>query len=161
MQGSWSVNVKYVRRVFHRRSETLFWQAISACSVGACDVTILVNAHGHSFSTKLTRADAVYRGHAVVNFIRCGKGPNSFPDPTTLKFRLRVTAAAGKHQAWAATSLAGTMIGSSKYVSAGAHYCPADTFKAMLSASANSRGREPAIGLQPAHLDRDQGTRAT
>jgi hypothetical protein len=135
LQGSWGVNVRYVQRVFGRRSETLFWQAIPACTVGACDVTLLAKAGRHPFSVKMTRAGAVYRGHAVVSFIRCGKGANSFPDPTTLKFRVRVTAAAGQHQAWAATLLAGTMTGTSQYVSAGSYYCPAATFKAILSGS--------------------------
>jgi hypothetical protein len=139
LQGSWSVNVTYIRRVFGRRHETLFWQAIPACAAGACDVTVLVKAGGgHSFSAQLARAGAVYRGHVLANFIRCGKGSNSFPDPTTLTFRVRVTAAAGKHQWWAATSVAGTMTGTSQYVSAGAYYCPASSFKAILSGSAVS-----------------------
>ena len=133
LQGSWSVNVKYIQRVFGRRSETLFWQAIPACTVGACDVTLLAKAGRHPFSVELARAGAVYQGHAVVSFIRCGKGASSFPDPTTLKFWVRVTAAAGKRQVWAATALAGTMTGTSQYVSAGSYYCPASTFKATLS----------------------------
>jgi hypothetical protein len=102
--------------VFGRRSETLFWQAIPACAVGACHTTLLVKAHRHPFTVQLTRAAAVYLGHADVNFIRCGKGGNSMPDPTTLKFWVRVTAAAGKRQVWAGTSLAGTMTGASQYI---------------------------------------------
>jgi hypothetical protein len=135
LQGSWSVNVKYIRRVFGRANETLLWQAIPACAVGACDVTILVKAGRHPFTAKLARAGAVYRGHVVVNFIGCGTGANSFPDPTTLTFSVRVTGAAGKHQVWAATSVAGIMTGTSQYVSSGAYYCPAQTFKATLSGS--------------------------
>lgn len=138
LQGSWTVNVKYIQRVFGRRHETLFWHATPACAVGPCDVTILVKAGNHPASAELARAGAVYRGHVVVKFIRCGSGANSFPDPTTLTFSVRVTAAAGKHQWWAATSLAGTMTGTSQYVSAGAYYCPAHTFKAILSGSAVS-----------------------
>jgi hypothetical protein len=86
LQGSWGVHVKYIRRVFGRRSETLFWQAVPAWTVGACGVTLLAKAGRHPFSVEMTRAGAVYRGHAAVSFIRCGKGPGSFPDPTTLKF---------------------------------------------------------------------------
>ncbi len=39
------------------------------------------------------------------------RSQNKAADPTTLKIRVRVTAAAGEGQAWAATSLAGTMVG--------------------------------------------------
>ena len=60
-----------------------------------------------------------------------------FPDPTTLTIRVRVTAAAGQGPVWAATFLAGTMVGTSQYVSlgtsAGTYYCPANTFHATLS----------------------------
>jgi hypothetical protein len=59
------------------------------------------------------------------------------PDPTTLTIQVRVTAAAGQGQVWAATSLGGTMVGTSQYVSVptsgGIYYCSADTFHATLS----------------------------
>ena len=135
LQGSWIVRLTYTRRISIRgaRHGTLFWQAVPACAAGACDVSILVQADRHSFTASLIRAGAVYRGHVVVNFLPCGKGANSIPDPATLTFRIRVTAAAGKHQWWAATSLAGTMTENSSYVSNGASYCPASTAKATLS----------------------------
>jgi hypothetical protein len=113
LQGSWSITVKYRHRVFGRRSETLFCQAVPACATGACDATISANAHAKSFSAELTRAGVVYQGHVVVHLIRCGSAARSFPDPTTPRFRIRATAAAGRHQAWAATALAGTTTGTS------------------------------------------------
>lgn len=135
LQGSWSVHVKYIQRVFGRRSETQFWEVIPACAVGACGTTLHMTAHGNLVSVKLTRVGAGYRGRAVVNFTRCGTAGNSIPDPTTLKFRVRATAAAGEGQVWAATSLAGTMVGTARYVSTATFYCTASTFKATLSGS--------------------------
>jgi len=137
LQGAWNVDVKYIQRVFGRRNETLFWEVIPACAAGACDAMLHVKAHGHPFSMKLTRAGAVYRGHTVVGFTRRGTAGNSIPDPTTLKFRVRVTDAVGEGQVWAAISLRGTMVGTFKYVSSVAFYCPASTFKATLSGTVN------------------------
>jgi hypothetical protein len=57
---------------------------------------------------KLTRAGAVYKGRTVVNYYPCGPAGSSIPDPTMLTIRIRVTAATGQGQVWAATSLAGT-----------------------------------------------------
>ena len=134
LQGLWNVNVKYLQHVFGFAKETLTWAVTPACAVGACDAMLrATTADGDQFSMKLTRAGAVYRGQAVVNFTQCGPTGNTIPDPTTLTIRVHATAAAVKGQAWAATSLAGTMVGTSQYVSAAAFYCPADTFKATLS----------------------------
>ena len=87
----------------------------------------------YSFKLTLTRAGAVYRGHATVNFGPCGPHGKAIPDPATIKFRLRVTDAVGENQVWAATKLAGTMAGAYKFVSAATFYCPASSFKATLS----------------------------
>ena len=48
-------------------------------------------------------------------------------------FRIRVTTAAGQNQLWAASSLTGTMVGTSQYVSSATFYCPAVTVKASLT----------------------------
>jgi hypothetical protein len=89
----------------------------------------------HLVKLKLTRSGAIYRGRARDTFTRCGPAHNTIADPTTVKYRVRITAAAGEQQAWAATSLAGTMVGTTKYVSSATIYCPAVTFKASLSGS--------------------------
>jgi hypothetical protein len=135
LQGSWSVALRYHQRVFRTRNATLPGEFIPACAAGPCDVTLHVTARRYRFSVKLARAGAVYRGQTAVRFIRCGTAGNSIPDPTTLRFRVRITSAAGEGQVWAATSMAGTMTGTSGYVSAAAFYCPAHHFKATLSGS--------------------------
>ena len=50
-----------------------------------------------------------------------------------MKIRIRLTKAAGENQAWAATSLTGTMVQTAQYVSSAAFYCAASTFKASLA----------------------------
>jgi hypothetical protein len=87
----------------------------------------------HSFKLRLTRAGAVYRGHAVANFGPCGPHGNGIPDPAALKFRVRVTHAVGESQVWAAISLTGTMAGSYKHVSSATFYCPASSLRATLN----------------------------
>jgi hypothetical protein len=77
----------------------------------------------------------VYKGQTVANLDRCGPRANSIPDPITLKIRIRVAAAAGENQVWAATSLAGTMVGTSQPVSSSAFYCLASTYTASLTGS--------------------------
>lgn len=137
LQASWIVNVKYVQRVFGRASETQSWEINPVCAAGPCDTVLWATTSLDSFSVKLTRTGAAYQGRTVVNFTQCGTAGNSISDPTTLTIRVRATAAAGQGQAWAATSLAGTMVGTSQYVSAGTsagtYYCPANTFHATLS----------------------------
>jgi hypothetical protein len=135
LQGGWIINLTYPRRVPRRRHSELFWQAIPACPAGPCDVTVLVNIGPHRATAHLARAGASYQGHVVFNIVRCGHGAQSFPDPATLTFRVRVVAAAGKHQQWAATELAGTMTVSTRYVSNGIVYCRANTEKAALAGS--------------------------
>jgi hypothetical protein len=76
----------------------------------------------------------------------CGSGANSVPDPTTLKIRIHVNGALGENQVWAATSLTGTMVGSSRYVCAAAFYCTASTFRATL-AGTPGKGMPPVMGL--------------
>jgi len=72
-------------------------------------------------------------GPATANVVRCGTPGNTIPDPGTLKYRVHATAAAGQGQAWAATSLTGTLVATLRYVSSSAFYCPASTFKATLT----------------------------
>jgi len=134
LQATWTVNVKYIQRVFGRASETQSWEINPVCAAGPCD-TVLWATVGYlnSFSVKLTRMGAVYRGQTVVNYTQCGTAGNAIPDPTTLTIRVRVATAAGQGQAWAATTLTGTMTGTSQYISAATFYCPASYFKANLS----------------------------
>jgi fibronectin type III domain protein len=136
LQGPWNVSIKYIRHAsngYHGRNGTLFWDFLPACATGACGGMLHVRWGKHSFKLTLARAGAGYQGHATVNFIPCGTAGNSIPDPTTLKFRVRATDAVGESQVWAATSLAGTMVGTSKYVSSATFYCPAGSFKSTLS----------------------------
>jgi hypothetical protein len=132
LQGPWNVYAKNTHPK-RGRNGTLFWDFIPACAAGACDLVAHVKSGKHSFKLTLTRAGAVYRGHAVANFGSCGPRGNSIPDPATLKFRVRVTDAVGEGQIWTATKLAGTMAGAYKYVSSATFYCPASSFKATLS----------------------------
>jgi hypothetical protein len=134
VQGTWLVTVTYLQRVFGRPSETLTWDIIPACAEGPCDALLqATTSDEHSFSVKLTRAGAVYRGPTVVSFTACGTNGNVIPNPTTLTIQVHATAAAGQAQVWAATALAGTMVGTSQYVSTATYYCPADSFHTTLS----------------------------
>jgi len=138
LQGTWNVKVKYIQRVFGYPSDTLSWATDPVCAAGPCDVLLQVTwSDGHAVDVKLTRAGVVYRGQTLARFFQCGTSSPMFPDPTTLIIQVRVTAAAGQGQVWAATSLAGTMVGTSQYVSVpysgGIYYCSASTFHATLS----------------------------
>jgi fibronectin type III domain protein len=137
LQGLWNVYVKNIGHPPGSRNGTLVWNMIPACAAGACNVMVHVKDSKHSFKLTLTRAGAVYRGHATVGFIPCGRAPNSIPDPTTLKFRVHATNAVGEGQVWAAISMRGTLVGTSKYVSSATFYCSASTFKATLSGNPN------------------------
>lgn len=133
LQGPWNVDAKNIGSGAGGQNGSLSWQFSPACAVGACDV-ILDGQNGvHSFTMKLARAGAVYQGHTAATLYPCGSGANSFPDPATLTIRIRVTAAVGENQVWAATSWVGTMVGTYQYVSSGAFYCPASTFTASLT----------------------------
>jgi hypothetical protein len=134
LQGPWNVYSKNLTHVPGNRSGTLSWDFIPACAAGACK-SVVAHVRDGKYSVKLTltRAGAVYRGHAVANFGGCGPRGNKIPDPATVKFRVRVKNAVGEGQEWVATSLRGTMAGSYKYVSSATFYCNATNFKAALS----------------------------
>ena len=133
LQGPWNVFAKNTGHVPGGRSGNLSWDIIPACATGACNVVAHVKDGKYSFKLILTRAGAVYRGHAVANFGGCGPRGSSIPDPATVKFRVRVKDAVGEGQVWAAISLVGTMAESYKYVSSATFYCPAASVKATLS----------------------------
>jgi hypothetical protein len=133
LQGQWGVYAKNIGHIPGNRSGTLGWDFLPVCATGPCNVVAHVKDGRRSFKLTLTRAGAVYRGHAVANFGGCGPRGNKIPDPATVKFRIRVKDAVGEGQVWAATSLTGTMAGSYKYVSSATFYCPASSFKATLS----------------------------
>lgn len=133
LQGAWNIYARNVGPAHGARNGSLFWQVSPACAVGPCDVRVHEKDGRHPLKLKLIRAGAVYRGRAVINNYHCGPAGSSIPDPTTMKFRIRVTGAAGQNQVWAANSLTGTMVGTSRYVSSATFYCPAVTFKATLT----------------------------
>jgi hypothetical protein len=133
LQGSWNVYAKNTGPGPGGQNGYMTWQLSPACAAGACDVLLRVEPPGFSFTMKLTRAGSVYKGQTVANLSPCGTGANSIPDPTTLKIQIHVTAAAGKNQQWAATSLAGALVGTSPYVSSAAYYCTASTYEASLT----------------------------
>ena len=133
LQGSWNVYAKNIGHARVNRNGTLSWNFIPACATGACNAVAHVKDGKRSFKLTMTRAGAVYRGHAVANFGGCGPRGSKIPDPATVKFRIRIKDAVGEGQVWAATSLTGTMVGSYKYVSSATFYCPAANFKATLS----------------------------
>jgi Fibronectin type III domain len=132
LQGQWNVHVTNSRHAPGSRSGTLLWDVTPACAAGACDVVAHVQDGKHSFKLTLTRAGAVYRGHANVTFTQCGPLSSPMPDPATLKVRLRVTDAVGDGPVWAATSFTGTLVRTFKYVSSATFYCPAASYKAAL-----------------------------
>jgi hypothetical protein len=134
LQGSWQVYAKNGSSAPGSTNGYLTWQASPSCAVGACDVMISVtNGGSFSFTMRLVRAGAVYRGQALASGERCGSGPGSIPDPATVKIAIRVTAAVGQIQAWAATSFAGTLVGTYQYVSSAGSYCAASTFTSSLA----------------------------
>jgi hypothetical protein len=79
-----------------------------------------------SFKAKLIRNGAAYTGQAVTHF-GCGSPGSSIPYPVTLKIKIHATKATGQNVAWAATSLAGTIVMSFHYATSAAFYCPAST----------------------------------
>ena len=133
LQGSWQVYAKNIGHVPGGRNGYMSWHLSPPCAAGACDVMLRVKDGRFSFKMKLARAGAVYEGQTRASFGRCGQGGSSIPDPATVKIRIRVTQAAGEIQEWAATSLTGTMVQTSQYVSSAAFYCTASTFKASLA----------------------------
>ena len=135
LQGSWKIRLKYVRPKRGGRNGTLAGDVIPACAAGACDVVLHVPEpkYSYSFTMKLARTGARYQGHALLPYTRCGPAGNSILDPTTLKIRIRVTAAAGEGQAWLATSWAGTMVGTYHYLAGAAFYCAASTYTISLA----------------------------
>ena len=132
LQGRWNVHVKQLRRLPGSRNGTDYWHVIPACAAVVCHLVVHVKTGKYPFELTMTRAGAVYRGHVTVGFIPCGRPPNSIPDPTVLTFRVHATDAVGKGQEWVATSFAGIVVGTSKYVSSAAFYCPASKFTAAL-----------------------------
>jgi hypothetical protein len=144
MQGSWLVTVKLTQGPLSRRHWGYAWVATPACAAGACDTKLRVGAGRHAFTLKLTRAGAGYQAQVTLpNFIRCGTAGNFVWDPALMRFRLHVTAATGQSTVWAATSLAGTIVGHTQYVSAASFYCPAGTFRATFSGT-TSGDAQPA-----------------
>lgn len=136
LQGPWNVQAKPIHhRLVGLSDYAMTWQITPGCPAGACDAKVSVENGKHPFSVKLARAGAVYRGQAVLGFTICGPRGNSIPDPTTLKIKVRVTTATGQGQVWAATSLAGTMTGTTQYVSSAAFYCPAFRYRGSLAGS--------------------------
>ena len=133
LHGSWQVYGKNIGHVPGGRNGYMSWQLSPACAVGACGVMLHVKDGKFSFKMKLARAGAVYKGQTRASFRQCGRGASSIPDPTTVKIKIRVTKAAGEIQEWAATSLTGTMVQLSQYVSSAAFYCTASTYKASLA----------------------------
>ena len=133
LQGSWNVRVKYLHPASRSRNGTGTWFFSPVCTTGACDVTVSTAGGRFSFTMKLARAGARYRGRAVVNFYRCGPRGSSIPDLTTLNIRLRATHAVGEGQVWAATSWAGTMVGTYHYVSTATFYCAASSYTTSLA----------------------------
>ena len=133
LQGSWQVYAKNIGPAPGGTNGYMTWQLSPACAAGACDVMVYVTDGSFSFKMRLARAGAVYEGQTVASRSRCGSGASSIPDPATVKIEIRVTGAIGQIQEWAATSLAGTMVGTSQYVSSAAFYCNASTFKASLA----------------------------
>jgi hypothetical protein len=133
MQGSWQVYAKNIGHAPGGENGNMTWQLSPACATGACDVMLHVQDGKFSFAMKLTRAGAVYQGHADAGRGRCGPAGSSIPDPTTVKIKIRLTGALGETQEWAATSLTGTMAGTSQRVSAAGFFCNGSTFRASLT----------------------------
>lgn len=133
LHGSWQVYGKNIGHVPGGRNGYMSWQLSPACAAGACGVMLHVKDGRFSFKMKLARTGAVYAGQTRASLGRCGRGASSIPDPATVKIKIRVTKALGEIQEWAATSLTGTMVQTSQYVSSTAFYCTASTFKASLA----------------------------
>jgi hypothetical protein len=133
LQGSWQVYAKNIGQARGGRNGYMRWQLSPPCAAGACAVMLRVKDGSFSFKMKLARAGAVYKGQARASLGRCGPRASSIPDPATVEIKIRVTKATGESQEWAATSLTGTMVQTSQYVSSAAFYCAASTFKASLA----------------------------
>lgn len=138
VQGPWAVVIKIVRggtTLTGKGPKTWSeaWQVSPSCAAGACTVRLSGQWNTHAFKATLARAGAVYVGKTIANVFPCGTGPNAFPIHSTLKIRLKITAAATENQAWTATSLVGTINVASPYTASGSFYCAADTLTATVS----------------------------
>ena len=135
LQEGWTVHVRNLHGSYTGLSNGgQIWIFQPVCATGACNETLDGQLGSRPFTMKLTRTGAVYQGQAVDNAVLCGTGPSAVPDPVTLKIRLHITAAIGEKQVWAAMSWAGTMSGTTQYVSAATYYCPAGAFTATIAA---------------------------
>ncbi|MGE5133096.1 MAG: fibronectin type III domain-containing protein [Gemmatimonadota bacterium] len=139
LQGLWNINARNVRAQnihtgYNGYHGSLTWTFRPVCRTGPCAVILHGKIDGiHSITMKLSRAGAVYQGRITDVAIPCGPGANSISDPMTLRVRIRVTAAAAQDQVWAAISWAGTIAGTTQYLSAATFYCPAGNFTAVLN----------------------------
>ena len=135
LQGSWQVIAKNIGPAAGGTNGGMTWQLTPRCAAGPCGAVLRVTDGTFSFKMRLARAGAVYKGRAVANGERCGSGSSSIPDPATVTIKVRITRAVGEVQAWAATSLTGTMVGTYQDVSSASIACSASTFKASLAGS--------------------------
>jgi len=134
LQGSWNVYAKTIGPALPGGNPNgyMTWQLSPVCTAGACDVILHGKNGPFSFKAKLTHRHAAYTGQTVTDF-GCGSPASSIPYPVTLTIKTHATKAVAQNQVWAATSLAGTIVMSFQYVSAGALYCPAFTVKGSLT----------------------------
>ena len=138
LQGSWTVDMKYLTGGAGGHpvgdTETDTWALAPRCTSGPCDVWVSGELSGTTFTMNLTRAGAVYTGTTTAQIFTCGTTAPMAPMQNTLTVQVTVGSARGNHQAWAATSWAGTMKIDSPYTEPDAtHYCPASTDTATLT----------------------------
>jgi hypothetical protein len=138
-QGPWTVHVKIV----HGGAALVgprplrwndYWQPSPQCAAGPCTVRVHGTLNGHDFNVTLARAGAVYTGTTVAKSFTCGPPHDRIPEPSTLRFRVRLTAATGGPDgAWTASAWAGTLQVSVAYASTAAFYCNAFHLTAALT----------------------------
>jgi hypothetical protein len=138
-QGPWTVHVKIVHGGANLTGPRPLrwddsWQVSLQCAAGPCTVLVHGTFNQHDFNATLTRAGAVYTGTTVANSFTCGPPHGRIHEPSTLKFRVTLTAATGGPDgAWTASAWAGTLQVSVAYASTAAFYCNAFHLTAALT----------------------------
>lgn len=137
LEGPWTVQLNLARRggLVGARRWTESWMTRPKCAAGSCAEMLSGSIGGHSFTAKLGRTGAMYKGTTRVRLFPCGSGANSFPLRDTMSFHIKVSGAHADNRAWTASSWTGALVMSNRFTSSGNLFCPASSQAVALSGS--------------------------
>jgi hypothetical protein len=138
LKGGWTVTVTIVRGAaglsgLSSKTWTESWSTAPKCPTGPCAVKLSGSLNGRPFKATLTRKGTLYRGKSTANVFPCGSGSVTFPIPSTLIFRIKVSSANVYNAVWMADGWRGTMTVNAPYTASGSYYCPATSQKMTIS----------------------------